>query len=279
MADIDDKNKRLSSQRFAESIVAPLGYRVRRKVEKLEKKYQHDERGNGIKQLVDEIESFCESEIDAGRITDSPQFWAGIYSHVLVSIKAKTNSLIGNLALKLMRTGGGTPEEQWNTREVQRDLSRFTAEIERKLWSASEHVELAGSVKTPKPTKTRQNSVGLGNREIIGVQRAVIVEKIRREVVEIAEAVELPEDFDKRIRPNRRFAKYTTVSVCLRHPDLKYKLCSIKTTNKPRVIEVACEIATRSNSNRKTKPIGRRTFHDAHKRYGSKAREQLNGQS
>ncbi len=111
--------------------------------------------------------------------------------------------------------------------------------------------------------------------EEVGVNRAIIVEKIRREIVEIAEALELPEDYNTRVLGNRKFAKYTTVSVCNRHSDLKEKLCLIKTTNKPKIIEIACEIATRSEENRKTKPISRRTFQDAHKRYGYEAKQRL----
>jgi hypothetical protein len=277
------KNKNHSRQRLAVPVTALLSHRVRRKLEKLEQEYLHDESGKRIKRLMEEIEGFCDAEIDAGRVVDSPPFWVAIYSHALVSVKAKTNSLIGNLSFKLMRTGGGKPGEQAKAEEVQRDLSRFAAEIERKLASASEYMELAGSAETPssstKASKTAHEPVALGQREVVGMERAIIVEKIRREMVEIAEAVELPEDFDKRIRSNHRFAKYTTVSVCNRHPDLKEKLCSIKTTKKPRVIEIACEIATRSANNTETKPIGRRTFQDAHKRYGRKAKEQLNRQS
>jgi hypothetical protein len=123
------------------------------------------------------------------------------------------------------------------------------------------------------PPAAAQSPQVLSARERLGIERALLVETIRGELVEIAQALELPEDYDTRIRTNQTFAHYTTVSVCNRHQDLREKLCAIKTTNKPKIVEISCEIAARSAD--KAKPISWRTFKDAHRRFGSKARERL----
>jgi hypothetical protein len=109
-----------------------------------------------------------------------------------------------------------------------------------------------------------------------GICRAMSVEKIRREMVEIGQALELPEDYNSKIRGNRAFVDFTTVSVCNRHADLADKLCAIKTTRKPRIVEIASEIAARSYDNTNVKPILPRTFQSAHKRFGAPARVRLN---
>jgi hypothetical protein len=108
-----------------------------------------------------------------------------------------------------------------------------------------------------------------------GVDRAVLVEKIRREIIEISQAIELPEDYDTRIRGKEAFAGAITVAVCNNHDDLRDKVCAIKTTNKPRIVEIASEIAARSRNNVTGRPLLPKTFHDAHKRYGSEARIRL----
>jgi lambda repressor-like predicted transcriptional regulator len=126
-----------------------LSHRTRRKLERLEQDYQRyqemqvqNHRGyqsvDAIKKCVEDAESFCEADIEAGRVADTPQFWANIYLQVLVSVKAKAGSLMGNLALYVLRTGGGRPGEQAAFAEAQRALSRLAAEIERKLADARE---------------------------------------------------------------------------------------------------------------------------------------------
>ena len=237
-----------------------------------------------LKKYVEEIELVYQAEIEAGRFADTADLWAAVYSQkILPLVQPKIHSVMASLAFTLMRTGGGGPGEQATVQEAQRELSRLKARLESELASAIEHMELAGSAETLSPSPNAstmgQNPVPLRHREVVGVERAIIVERIRREIIEIAEAVELSEDYDTRIRHNRKFANNTTVLVCNRHPDLKEKLCLIKTTNKPRIIEIACEIATRSVENRETKPISCQTFQDAHKRYGRKARERLNQRS
>jgi hypothetical protein len=106
------------------------------------------------------------------------------------------------------------------------------------------------------------------------VTRAMLVEKIRREIVEISQSLEFAEDYDTRVRGVSEFAGYTTVGVCNRHSDLCDKLCVIKTTKKPNIIMLACQIASRCAAN--SKALLPQTFYDAHKRYGSEARTRLN---
>jgi hypothetical protein len=108
-----------------------------------------------------------------------------------------------------------------------------------------------------------------------GVSRAKRVETIRREMGEITRMLELDEDYDARIRHNDAFADYVTVSVCNRHPDLRDKLCAIAGTHKPKIVEIACEIASRVSNGSEAKPLLPRTYHDAQKRYGSQARKLL----
>lgn len=71
-----------------------LSHRVRRKLDNLEQNYKVHQSVDALKKYVREIEGFCEAEIDAGRVADTPEFWVDIYSHVLVSVRAKSNSLI-----------------------------------------------------------------------------------------------------------------------------------------------------------------------------------------
>lgn len=112
-------------------------------------------------------------------------------------------------------------------------------------------------------------------RETVGIARAVLVEKIRREIVELAQIIYLPEDYENRIRGCEGFATYSTVIVCNRHPDLREKLWAIKETKKPRIIELACQIASLHVANTNLKPILPSTFQDAHKRFAAKARKRL----
>jgi hypothetical protein len=107
----------------------------------------------------------------------------------------------------------------------------------------------------------------------VGVDRAMLVEKIRREIVKISQRLGLLEDYDTRVRNVSVFAGYITVDVCNRHPDLCDKLCAINTTPKPNIIALACEIASRHAD--QPKPLLPRTFHDAQKRYGAEARMRL----
>jgi hypothetical protein len=118
-------------------------------------------------------------------------------------------------------------------------------------------------------TKVEPSSMSLG------AARAVLVEKVRREIIVISQSIELQEDYDDNIRGGKApFSSFVTVSVCDQHNDLCDKLCAIKTTSKPRIIDLACEIAARMNGNGKS--VLPKTFHDAHKRYGAAARKLLN---
>jgi hypothetical protein len=107
----------------------------------------------------------------------------------------------------------------------------------------------------------------------VGVDRAMLVEKIRREIVKISQRLGLLEDYDTRVRGVSAFAGYITVDVCNRHPDLCDKLCAINTTPKPTIIALACEIASMSAD--KSKALLPSTYQDAHKRYGAIARRRL----
>jgi hypothetical protein len=114
-----------------------------------------------------------------------------------------------------------------------------------------------------------------GKDTSIYVGRAMLIEKIRREIVEISQKIELGEDYDIMIRDSSVFAGYITVVVCNRQPALCDKLCLIGTTKKPRIIDLACEIASHTSNGSDAKPLLPKTYHDAHKRYGSEARRRL----
>jgi hypothetical protein len=272
---------------------------INRKLEKLERNYQCDQekkpaeiesssvanpRGAAIgymverlKQYVGEIKSTFESEIEAGRVADTPDLWAAVYSQkILPSVLPKINSLVGNLAFRLMRTGGDGVGEKATVEEVQRELSRLRAGLERELACARKQATTRNkATSTEKLRPSPEIPFTDQPRTQANINRALLVEKIRREMREIADALELPEDYDARVRTNQGFAQYTTVVVCNRHPDLREKLCAIKTTKKPRIVDLACEIAVRSGATRIREPIGKNTFKDAHRRYGSKARSRL----
>ena len=106
------------------------------------------------------------------------------------------------------------------------------------------------------------------------VTRAMLVERIRREIIAISQRTELQEDYDDNIRGGKgNFSSSLTVSVCDQHNDLCDKLCAIKTTPKPKIVDLACEIAARVNG--KAKSVLPKTFLDAHKRHGAEARKRL----
>lgn len=120
-----------------------------------------------------------------------------------------------------------------------------------------------------------ESEAPMHSTERIGIDRAMQVEKIRREMMVIAVAIELQDDYETRIRKNKKFKAFTTVSVCNCHPDLRDKLCMIKATKKPRIVEIACEIAARAGPIAARQRIRAETFKDAHKRYGMIARQRL----
>jgi hypothetical protein len=126
---------------------------INQKLEKLEQDYRADQekgpvvaisyRVERLRQYADEIKGAYEAEITAGRAADTPGLWVEIYKQILASLTPKINSLVGNLALKLWRTGGGEPGEQATVEEGQRELSRLRADLERKLANACECAERA----------------------------------------------------------------------------------------------------------------------------------------
>jgi hypothetical protein len=115
----------------------------------------------------------------------------------------------------------------------------------------------------------KQSTVTKISKHEIGLARAVSVEEIRQEIYAISRKLELQEDYDANIRGG----KGKTVSVCDQHKDLCDKLCLIKTTKKPKIVALACEIAARVEGSGKS--VLPETFRDAHKRYGARARQQL----
>jgi hypothetical protein len=130
-------------------------------------------------------------------------------------------------------------------------------------------------IKGPGKTAPFEAELATNDPQKVGVARAIVVEKIRREIYAIIQRIQLREDYDENIRGGKGvFSGSVTVSVCDQHHDLCDKLCLIPTTKKPKILALACEIAARANDHDKSvRPI---TFQDAQKRYGKKARKWLN---
>jgi len=140
---------------------ASLSHRVRRKLDKLEQSYTLHKSVDALKKYVEEIEGFCEAEIDAGRVADTPLFWARIYSYTLLSVKAKSTSLIGNRMFTLRRTGENRPGEELRFQTLQHELLLLVSEIERKLADALKDAEPAQAIDPvgKKPNVDRESLV------------------------------------------------------------------------------------------------------------------------
>lgn len=179
MSSIGSKSNSAVNAASSKALEAPahpaLSYwDINRKLQKLERNYQRDQEKKPaeiesssigspraaaigymverLKQYVLEIENAYEAEIEAGRVADTAGLWAAVYSQkVLPSVQAKINSLMGNLAFRLMRTGGGGAGEKATIEEAQREFSRLKAGLERKLASACEHAEPAKAAEKPSP--------------------------------------------------------------------------------------------------------------------------------
>jgi hypothetical protein len=264
---------------------------ITRELAKLEESYRRDQRHNPsarrLRQHSEAIEAVFDREIGRGRFPDTPHLWAAVYSHILVSVCAKINSLLGNGHRRLWRIGGGGPSEQATFEETHRECNRVRASVDGKLAQACAQCEPSSvevevlSHQAPKPgdsehdkTNRRPSFTALDKSSSVretGIARAILVEEIRREMGILSQALELSEDYDTRIRSNGSFANFKTVSVCNCHQDLRDKLCVIKTTKKPKIVEIACDIASRCGDHN----IRPKTFEDAHRRYGAVARERL----
>jgi hypothetical protein len=202
----------------------------------------------------------------------SAEFVRSIYNRSIRKlISARGNAVAHEMKQLARRTGNSGAEP--HIASFRRRVAELDAEWRQKIEIEALELEARTAARASgaePPT---------GNPRISrGVDRAVLVEKIRREIIEISQAIELPEDYDTRIRGKEAFAGAITVVVCNNHDDLRDKVCAIKTTNKPMIVEIASEIAARSRNNLTGRPLLPKTFHDAHKRYGSEARIRLDQQ-
>lgn len=135
--------KKQSVKHGAQCSEMSLPHRIRRNLEKFEEGYRSQieklepalgsKSVEALKRYVETLENSCETEIEAGRIADTTEFWSTIYLRALASVKAKVNSLSGNAALYLGRTGGGRPGERATFAMRRQELCRLVADIERKL--------------------------------------------------------------------------------------------------------------------------------------------------
>jgi hypothetical protein len=159
---------------------------------------------------------------------------------------------------------------------VERWRVMFDGRLKNELDRAEDYARI--DLEASPATKQAPAATTLTERPADGVHvtRAILVEKIRREIVNISQRIELLEDYDTSVRGASAFAGYITVDVCNRHSDLCDKLCVIKTTKKPNIIMLACQIASAHACADNSKPLLPQTFRDAHKRYGSEARTRLN---
>jgi hypothetical protein len=123
-------------------------------------------RAKRLAQYVKEIEDIYRSEIATGRLSDTPELWAGIYDHLMLWVKAQTNSMISACALELMRTNGGRTGERGSLEEAQRALNRLAAEIESKL--ASAHL----AAEREKTLKFSKIDVALGSSKVAQGEKA-----------------------------------------------------------------------------------------------------------
>lgn len=130
------------------SRVSP-SHRVERKLRKLEHNYRSDETLERLEKYVEEVEDLFEAEIDSGRIADTPALWADVYERMLSSVQAKMNSWKGNLALRLMRTGGFSQQEKANSEEARRKFGRLKAALEQRLADARVSPELKDVASDP----------------------------------------------------------------------------------------------------------------------------------
>jgi hypothetical protein len=134
------------TQAAAQGSEMPLPYRVRRRLERFQEDYGRrierpdptlcSESVEALKGYVEEIETFCEAEIESGRITETPEFWAAVYLDALISVSAKVKSLVANAAFYLGRTGRARVGERETFVMLQQQLSILVAKIERKLIDA-----------------------------------------------------------------------------------------------------------------------------------------------
>lgn len=130
----------------------PVSWAINRKLKQLWQKYQNDQkekpaeiqsspianpkgaaisyRVERLRQWVEEVRDVCHTEIEAGRIEDTPEFWSAVYKDILVRVKAQANFIIGTLAHHLMLTNGSVIREREAVEENQRELGRLVAEIE-----------------------------------------------------------------------------------------------------------------------------------------------------
>lgn len=182
-----------------------------------------------------------------------------------------------------MRTHGGeTPTLEYVMGEAVSEVKKLLADClprtlpEKNLPSEND----IASVSQPSPTDmgrpakptTVEPELATNDPKKVGVARAIVVERIRREIHAVIHRLQLKEDYDENIRGGKgSFSGFLTVSVCDQHNDLCDKLCLIPTTKKPKIVALACEIAARSIG----KSVRPRTLEDAHKRYGAEARKWL----
>jgi hypothetical protein len=146
-------------QSAAEVPSRPLSYRVERHFKTLENTYGRNQNAQGIKKFVEKVEAFCEAEIAAGRVDDTPDFWVTVYSRLLMSVSAKSNSLIWQGAHHSLLTGGLTLQKGAQLAEEQRAFRRLRAAMEDKLQTARKHAEVGKAVPVGAVSKKKKEEV------------------------------------------------------------------------------------------------------------------------
>lgn len=146
-------------QSAAEVPSRPLSYRIERHFKTLENSYERNQNAQGLTKYVEQVEAFCEAEIAAGRVEDSPRFWVTLYSRLLTSVSAKSKSLIWKGAHNSLLTGGLMLQKGAQVAEEHRALRRLRAAIEDKLQTARKHAELEKAVPVGVVSKKRTEEV------------------------------------------------------------------------------------------------------------------------
>jgi hypothetical protein len=225
---------------------------INRKLEKLEQNYGRDQKrkpaeiqsssiGNRgvaaisyaserLKEYADEMEAVYETEIKAGRFADTPDLWAAVYAQkILPSVSAKINGLVGNLAFRMWRTGGGGPGEQEAVEKAQRELSRLRTGLECKLASACSHAEdHNGFNLSPLP------------QEEVEKKRASDVVKVMKEIADVGIRMDSDDDYG---RLKAEYPTFILFKECDKDPELKSLFLGIKGHHQKKALRFAKQVA------------------------------------
>jgi len=274
IADIDEKLQSLKSNRSLSAgmkLLEQHAYPHERRKLQLHVNLLHEER------LIERLEGECERQERDREFYQSPLG--------KVAAEKRRQKLLAGRALGAGSSGpwpressihSGTDATAYLRLTEARRQHETTLRELKELCSSDADWNKPASARPPiEPPLSPVQSTKTQSQEEKDLERAVLVARIIRELGEIAPALELSEDWAGKIRANESFANFTTVAVCNRHSELLDKVLAIKGTRKPKVVEIACEIAAQSFSVREGKPLRFTTLHSAYKKYGARARKRL----